>query len=63
MAVALAVINQPSIQQPTSQARILVGPQLDGSPFMGNAVNVAHRKPWNNDKIVGQKAAFKLGDI
>ena len=30
---------------------------------MGIANNVAHRKPWNKGKIVGQKAPFKLKDI
>lgn len=30
---------------------------------MGSTGNTDHREPWNNGKIVGQKAPFKLKDI
>ncbi|MGB4059531.1 MAG: tyrosine-type recombinase/integrase [Burkholderiaceae bacterium] len=30
---------------------------------MGTVANSVHREPWNKDKIVGQKAPFKLKDI
>ena len=30
---------------------------------MGTAANATHREPWNKNKIVGQKAPFKLKDI
>ncbi len=30
---------------------------------MGTANDAAHREPWNKDRIVGQKAPFKLEDI
>lgn len=30
---------------------------------MGTTGNAAHREPWNQGKIVGQKAPFKLKDI
>ena len=30
---------------------------------MESVANAVHREPWNKDKIVGQKAPFKLKDI
>jgi hypothetical protein len=30
--------------------------------IIGSAASSAHREPWNKDKIVGQKAPFKLRD-
>jgi hypothetical protein len=30
---------------------------------MGSNANAVHREPWNEGKIVGQKAPFKLKDI
>ena len=30
---------------------------------MGSVANALHREPWNNGKIVGQRAPFKLKDI
>ena len=30
---------------------------------MESVASAVHREPWNKDKIVGQKAPFKLKDI
>lgn len=34
-----------------------------GRSVMGTTDSAVHREPWNKDKIVGQKAPFKLKDI
>ena len=46
-----------------SAERILMDPQLDGSPSWDPTPTLLHREPWNKGKIVGQKAPFKLKDI
>jgi hypothetical protein len=38
-------------------------PSKTFEPVRARNVKTAHREPWNNGKIVGQKAAFKIKDI
>jgi len=56
-------VKKPAAIASVDCGRIVVGPQLDGSPIMGSVSNVVHREPWNMGRIVGQKSPFKIKNI